>query len=176
MQVRYQAALRPEAFKYSRLGSVLAAGFGLQQGQRGQQVGPQGRQIDRLIGWLKLTAIKFGRLQFKSGGAGSQIDLRRVASATVLGRLAKPVSGAADREPLFIKKITNPSDKEHLMVLVVAPIATSLHRAQLSELLLPVAQNMRFDTTQFTDLTDGEVALGRYRRKRLSRVGFGGSG
>jgi len=148
----------------------------LQQGQRGQQVGPQGRQIDRLIRWLKLTAIKLGRLQFEIGGAGSRIDRRRVASAAVLGRLAEPVSGAADREPLLVEKITNPSDKQHLMMLVIAPIATSLHRAQLRELLLPIAQNMRFDTTQFTDLTDGEVALGRYRRKRLSRVGFAGRG
>jgi len=176
MQVRYQAALRPEAFEYSRLGSVLAAGFGLQQGQRGQQVGPQGRQIDRLIGWLKLTATKLGRLHFEIDGADSRVDRRRIASAAVLGRLAKPVSGAADREPLFIEQITNPSDKQHLMMLVIAPIATSLHRAQLRELLLPIAQNMRFDTTQFTDLTDGEVALGRYRRKRLSRVGFAGRG
>ena len=170
MQVRYQAALRPEADQYSRLGSVLAAGVGLQQGQGCQQVGTQGRKIDRLIACLKIAAIVFGGLQVEIGGAASQIAGRRVASATVLGRLAKPVSGPADREPLFIQKVTNPSDEQHLMVLVIPPIATSLHRAKLRELLLPVAQDVRLDATQFTDLTDGEVALGRYRRKRLKRI------
>ena len=45
------------------------------------------------------------------------------------------------------------------MVLVVAAIATPLHRAQLRKLLLPITEHMRFDPAQVADLTDGEVAF-----------------
>jgi hypothetical protein len=48
------------------------------------------------------------------------------------------------------------------MVLVITAIATTLHGAQLGELLLPIAQDMGFDSTQLTHLTDGEIALGWY--------------
>ena len=170
MQVRYQAALRPEADQYSRLGSVLAAGFGFQQSQRGQQIGPQGRKINRLIGRLKVATSVVGRLQIEISVAAGQVAGQSVAPATILGGLAKPVAGAADRETLFIEKITNPSDKQHLVMLVIAPVAPPLHRAQLRELLFPIAQHVRLDATQFTDLTDREIALGRYRRERFSQI------
>ena len=86
------------------------------------------------------------------------------------------VASATDGKALFIQKLANTANEQDLVMLVVTSVAAPLDGLKLSELLLPVAQNMRFDTTQFTDLTDGEVALGRYRRKRFSRVGFGGSG
>jgi hypothetical protein len=52
------------------------------------------------------------------------------------------------------------------MVLVVAPVASSLHGAQLRELLLPIPEHMRFNAAQVAHLTDGEIALGRNVGKR----------
>ena len=46
------------------------------------------------------------------------------------------------------------------MVLVVTAITTPFHRAQLRELLLPIAEHMRLDTAQVAHLTNGEVAFG----------------
>jgi len=50
-------------------------------------------------------------------------------------------------------------------VLVVAAVAATLHGSQLGEFLLPVTQHMWLDVAQLTDLTNGEVALGRNSRK-----------
>ena len=65
-----------------------------------------------------------------------------------------------DGEALVVQQITNPTNHQHLMVLVVAAVAAPLHGAQLRELLLPVAQHMRLDAAQLRDLTNREVSLG----------------
>ncbi len=170
MQVRYQAALRPEADKYSRLVSALPVGVNMQQGQNCQQVGSQGLDIDRLIAQVKITAVHIGWPQINVDATGLDIAGHTIAPATVLGCLAQSVASATDRESLLIEKITNASDEQHLMMLIVATIAASLHRTQLCELLLPITQHVRLDATQFTDLTDREIAFCRYRRKRFSRI------
>jgi hypothetical protein len=46
------------------------------------------------------------------------------------------------------------------MALVIAAITSPFHRSELRELLLPITQNMGFDTAQLAHLTNGEVALG----------------
>ena len=47
------------------------------------------------------------------------------------------------------------------MVLVIAAVAAPFDWAQLAELLLPIAQDVRLHHAKFAHLTDGEVALGR---------------
>jgi hypothetical protein len=51
------------------------------------------------------------------------------------------------------------------VVLVVPAIATSFHRAQLRELLLPITEHVRFDAAQVTYFTDGEVTFRGNRRE-----------
>jgi hypothetical protein len=51
------------------------------------------------------------------------------------------------------------------MVLVVAAIPAPFHWAQLRELLLPVTEHVRFNATQLTDFTYGEVAFGGNQRE-----------
>src|SRR3989344_1669728 len=92
-----------------------------------------------------------------------------VGSGIIAGRMRKllqTIACTTDREPLVVQQIADAADHQHLMVLVIAPIAAPLHGTQLRELLLPIAQNMGLDATQLRDLTNREVALGRDGRKR----------
>ena len=55
------------------------------------------------------------------------------------------VAGTADREALLVQQFTNTADQEHLMMLVVATVASTLDRLELGKLLLPVTQNVGLD-------------------------------
>src|ERR1043166_1419823 len=70
-------------------------------------------------------------------------------------------AGAADGEALIVQQVADAADQQHLVMLIIAPVAAPFHRFELSELLLPVAQHVRLDAAQLADLADGEVALGR---------------
>jgi len=84
----------------------------------------------------------------------------------VLGFFAgKPLASATDREPVFVEKASNLANEHHVLPLIVASISPTLQRRELWKLLLPVTQNVRLHATEVADLTDGEVALSRYRRK-----------
>src|SRR5690606_12654735 len=72
---------------------------------------------------------------------------------------------ATDGETLLIKQAADLADHDHVLALIVAAVAATLHRLQLRELLLPVAQYMRLHAAQFAHLTDGEVALAGDRRQ-----------
>ena len=48
------------------------------------------------------------------------------------------VARAADRKTLVVQQIADAPDHQHLVVLVVAAVATPLHGPQLRELLLPI--------------------------------------
>jgi len=84
-----------------------------------------------------------------------EIDLRIVAG--------KAIAGAADGETLFVEQASNLPDDEHILTLIVASVAATLHGLQLRELLLPVAQHVGLDAAQIAHLADGEVALPRDR-------------
>src|SRR4249919_2087243 len=130
MQVRYQAALRPE----------------------GQDYIPQ-LPLDR----RKIDAID---------GRGAAAAHRRFAF--FLGRgdgVVETIARAADGEAFLVQQLADAADEEHFVMLVVAPVAAALHRLELRELLLPVAEHVRLHPAQVAHFTDGEVALGRDRRK-----------
>lgn len=78
-----------------------------------------------------------------------------------LNDLLQLVAGATDGEALVVKEIPDPANHQNLVVLVIPAIATPFHRAQLSELLLPIPEHMRFDPAQVAYFTDREVALCR---------------
>ena len=94
-----------------------------------------------------------------------ELVVRRIVTRVMA--IDEPVARPADRESLLVKKFANPPDQQHLMVLVIAPIAAPLHRLELGEFLLPVAQHIRLDAAQLAYLADREVAFGGDRRKRF---------
>ena len=56
------------------------------------------------------------------------------------------------------------------MMLVITPVSPPLHRAQLRELLLPIAEHVRFDTAELADFTDGEIAFRWNGRERIFQL------
>src|SRR6185437_12373656 len=75
------------------------------------------------------------------------------------------VAGAADREALIVEEVADLADDDDILALVVAPVAAALHRLQLRELLLPIAQHVRLDPAELAHFPDGEVALAGYHRQ-----------
>src|SRR5690606_2054504 len=73
--------------------------------------------------------------------------------------------GAADGVALLVQQAADLAHHQHLVALVVAAVAPALDRVEHRELGFPVAQHVRLDVAQLADLADGEVALGRDRRK-----------
>src|SRR5687768_4313770 len=55
------------------------------------------------------------------------------------------------------------------MMLIISPISTAFDRFQLREFLLPIAQHMRLDATQFAHFTDCKVTLCRNRRRSAAK-------
>src|SRR5690606_35419730 len=157
MQVRYQAALRPEGAKYIRPEPRRSA----QQLERPPQFVAHGREVDA----ARLRRVDRHRL-------GRGLRRRDRAKPTVLHAVAEAVARAADREPLFVQQLADPPHQQHLVMLVIAPVAAPLHRTQLREFLFPVAQHVRLDPAQLADLADREIALGRNRRQRRLRFGL----
>ena len=74
------------------------------------------------------------------------------------------VARSADGKALLVQQAANLADDEHILPLVIATVAAPLDGLELRELLLPVAQNVRFDAAQVADFADREVALSRDRR------------
>src|SRR5689334_3533478 len=80
---------------------------------------------------------------------------------------------AVDREALLVEQVADAADQQHLVVLVVAAVAATLHRLELRELLLPIAKHVRLHRTQVAHLANREIALGGDLRKvRLGSAGF----
>ena len=84
---------------------------------------------------------------------GGVLVMRRVA------RVAEAIARAADGEALFSSERMW-ADQQHFVMLIVAAVATPLHRLELREFLFPVPQDVRLDAAQVADFTDGEVTLG----------------
>src|SRR6476661_5328252 len=86
----------------------------------------------------------------------------------------EPVARTVDGESLLVEQVTDATDQQDLVMLIVAAVAAALHRLELRELLLPITQHMRLDRAKVAHLAYGEVALGGYRRKvGLSLPGLG---
>src|SRR5437763_2277028 len=90
------------------------------------------------------------------------LALRNVGARLFAGQL---VSRPAYGEALVVEEAPDLADDEHVLALVVAPVAAPLDRLELREFLLPVAQHVRLDAAQLTHLSDGEVPLAGNRRQ-----------
>src|SRR5690606_41616789 len=91
--------------------------------------------------------------------------LRGQAGLDLAGLALQALAGAGNGVALFVQERANLPDHQHVMALVVAPVAAPLDRLEAGEFRLPVAQHVRLDVAQLADFTDGEVALGRDRRE-----------
>src|SRR4051812_16650961 len=113
MQVRYQAALRPETRIIAdrlRALTVQDVEYRLDFFAHGGEIGLAGRSC---------VPARLGRLRHD---------------------FIQPVARAADGEALIVQKIPNAPDQQNFMVLIITPVAAPLDGLQLRELLLPIAQ------------------------------------
>src|SRR5579884_3096087 len=69
-------------------------------------------------------------------------DLLRLAHVRARLFAGELVARAGDREALVVQQAADLPDDDHVLPLVVAPVAAPLDRLQLRELLLPVAQHV----------------------------------
>src|SRR5207248_1198845 len=93
------------------------------------------------------------------------VTRRRLGLLVVAERVVQAVPRAADGEAFLVEEFADAADEQHLVVLVVAPIAAALDGLQLGKFLLPIAQHVRLHAPQVAHLTDSEVALRRDRRE-----------
>ena len=80
----------------------------------------------------------------------------------IVAREAIPCS--ADGKSLFIQEAADLPNDQHVLPLIIPPVAAALDGLELREFLFPVAQHMRFDAAQVADFTDGEIPLSGDRR------------
>src|SRR5512139_2767956 len=141
MQVRYQAALRPDEARDSNRGAPPGGSPSAQYFQNSGDFCAQ-------------------RADVRSGNRWRRRDRGRR-----LGIMFKTLARTADGEALLVQQFADAADQQHLVVLIVAPVAAPLDRAQLGEFLFPVTQHVRLDGAQLRHFTDGEIAFGRDRRE-----------
>jgi len=98
-------------------------------------------------------------------GAGATLGKLFGIDRAMRGGVGEPVARPADREALLVEQLAYAPDEQHLVVLVIAAVAAPLHRLELRELLLPVAQHVRLDAAQLAHFADREVALSGDRRE-----------
>src|SRR5438270_3345333 len=128
MQVRYQAALRPDVAKVYQSGRTI------------RPVSAQ--QFDDVLQLL---------LEHREGGAPRLGPARRRGRGVRGARrcraqvFVQAVARTADGETLFVQELADSPDQQHLVMLVVAAIAASLDRTKLGEFLFPVTQDVRLD-------------------------------
>lgn len=155
MQVRYQAALRPDESTIIARSTVVA-----QESTDFLELLPNFDRIRRI-----LVAPAEARAAF-------EIDRRVIAVAHHQPVGVGPgghrrgnvgleaMAGAVDRKSLLVKEVADAADQQHLVVLVIPTVAAALDRLQLRELLLPITEHVRLDRTEVTYLADGEIPLG----------------
>src|SRR5688500_3988445 len=105
MQVRYQAALRPDFLRWT------AAILPLKLVDHGAQLALQRRHVDAARG------------NGRRGGAA--VAGRRLGLVVLREGVVEAVARAADRDALFVEELADAADEQHFVVLVVAPVAAA---------------------------------------------------
>src|SRR5581483_4066781 len=109
MQVRYQAALRPEGGNYNRAAASTRRRL-------------RAKQIDHRFDLAADVA------DVRRACAGRSRGLRRIRDD-----LIEAVARPADREALIVEQFANAAYEKNFVVLVIAAVAAPLHRLQLRE-------------------------------------------
>src|SRR5688572_16315977 len=102
MQVRYQAALRPEGANYSRGDVKLSAN------------GSRAQELENALDFLADVESRDARHARGFRGLGNE--------------LVEAIARAADRKSLIVEELADAADQKHFVVLVVASVAAALHR------------------------------------------------
>src|SRR5688572_12327074 len=139
MQVRYQAALRPEGADYNR--GVLTPCCSGPSVQRRAALVCSRLTCERIDNFAQL-ALELGDVDFGAAvaalarvlGALRRLGPRRFAALRI--HIVEPVARAADREAFFVQQLANSADEKHLVVLVVPAVAAPLDGLELGEFLL----------------------------------------
>lgn len=135
--VRYQAALHPDEQ------TIVAA---TSRSAEGGSATKEGQDLFELQAYLADDLVRHAG--FHAGLGAFQ-----------------PGAGAGDGEALVVQQGADLADHEHVVALVIATVAAALDGLEGGKLLLPVTKDVRLDAAKLADLTDGEVALRRDRRK-----------
>ena len=101
-------------------------------------------------------------LQFRAQLSDDLLALRIILFHAVTGHL---LPGTTDGKSLLVKQTSNLADHDHVLALVVSPVATTLDGFELGELLLPIAKYMGFDPAEFAHFADREITLAWNRRQ-----------
>src|SRR5271170_5480141 len=136
MQVRYQAAPRPVETTSSYRG----------------RAGPErsARAANHTLPPQNLHEL----LELGPHLADDLLALGGVGASFLASEL---VASAADREALVVQEAADLADHNHVLALVIAPVAASLDGLQLGEFLFPIPQHMRLHAAQVAHLADGEI-------------------
>src|SRR5438105_15954592 len=84
------------------------------------------------------------------------LALGNVGARLFAGQL---VSRPAYGEALVVEEAPDLAHHEHVLALVVAPVAAPLDQLELRGFLLPVAHHVRLDAAQLTHLSDRAVPI-----------------
>src|ERR1700730_1610792 len=156
MQVRYQAAPRSDSIILLRFQARRIARSGT----------PREALIIRRFRVPRCDSLAPQHLQqllqFEPHLLHNLLALAHIRACFLASEL---LTRTADREALLVEQAADLPDDNHVLALVVTPVATTFHGLELWKLLLPVAQYVRLDAAQLTHFTDGEVALARNRRQ-----------
>ena len=132
MQVRYQAALRPDRK------AIIAAYTG------------GGLAIEHRDNTFQLTLHE----------ADVESDTCLCCFWGGDGRLIQTIAGSVNGEAVLIEQFANPSDQQHLVVLIVAPVSTAFEWFELRKFLLPIAKHVWLHAAQLAHFANREISLG----------------
>src|SRR5258708_10957641 len=140
---RYATRLRyaPTREKYIRAGETI------------RPVSAQ--QFDDIFQFLlECGDVDAACLRCTRGRARGRRGTRRCGAQAFVEAIAR----SADGEALLVEKLADTADQQKLLSPVVATVAAALYRPQLSELLLPIAKDLRLDAAQLAVLAPRRVA------------------
>ena len=116
-----------------------------------------------------VSKVQAGQLELDPDLPDDLLTLADIRFGLVARQL---LAGAADRESFLVQQAPDLPDDEHVLALVIAPIAPALDRLQLGKFLLPVPEHMRLDGAELADLADREIPLPRDRGQDVVISGF----
>ncbi len=108
-------------------------------------------------------------LQLDTNLLDNLLTLTRVGAGLVARKL---LSCAADCETVLIEKASDLPNDEHILTLIVAPIAAPFDRFELREFLLPISEDVRLYSAQIAHFANREIALTWDRREFVVIPGF----
>ena len=80
-----------------------------------------------------------------------------ITSSLLLRRSA--LTRATNGEALLVQQASNLPNHQHILTLIITPIAAPFDGLELRKFLFPIPQHVRLYRTEIADFTDSEVAF-----------------